>query len=167
MDRTARLYLCAHCREQVLLCSECDHGQRYCSRACSNMSRRERRRETVRRYQRSERGRRNHVARTASWRARRRAQRQASAGGEIPVVTHMGRHPTSVDALLPACETPSTCDFSVLTESAGDTALASLEVAPVAALVCRRCKRAVRPEVRLDFLHVSAIRWRNHHDHPC
>jgi hypothetical protein len=34
MDQTARLYLCARCRVQVVLCSHCDRGNRYCNRAC-------------------------------------------------------------------------------------------------------------------------------------
>jgi len=32
---------CARCRAQVLLCSRCDRGQRYCSQACSFAARRE------------------------------------------------------------------------------------------------------------------------------
>ena len=39
MARSARLFLCARCRDQVLLCSHCDRGQVYCSRACSVASR--------------------------------------------------------------------------------------------------------------------------------
>jgi len=39
MDRPARLFLCARCRCQVLLCSHCDRGQRYCTPACSRQAR--------------------------------------------------------------------------------------------------------------------------------
>ena len=39
MDRPARLFLCARCRTQVLLCSHCDRGQRYCTPACSRQAR--------------------------------------------------------------------------------------------------------------------------------
>ena len=93
MDRAARLFLCARCRDQVLLCSHCDRGQQYCSRACSSLSRRERRRETAERYQSSRSGRLKHAARTACWRQRQRSLRQASAGAGNAIdkeVTHQG-----------------------------------------------------------------------------
>ena len=41
MDRSARLFLCVRCREQVMPCSHCDHGQLYCSPSCSLAGRRE------------------------------------------------------------------------------------------------------------------------------
>jgi len=88
MDRAARLFLCARCRDQVLLCSHCDRGQQYCSRSCSSVSRRERRRQTAQRYQSSRGGQLKHAARTACWRQRRRSLRQAIV--DINKVTHQG-----------------------------------------------------------------------------
>ena len=79
MARSARLFLCARCRDQVLLCSHCDRGQLYCSRACSFARRHERRRETAQRYQSSA-GRLKHAARTALA-ERRRSLRQVSRLG--------------------------------------------------------------------------------------
>jgi predicted AAA+ superfamily ATPase len=38
---TARLFLCARCRAQVLLCSRCDRGQVYCGPECSQSARRQ------------------------------------------------------------------------------------------------------------------------------
>ena len=107
MARSARLFLCARCRDQVLLCSHCDRGQLYCSRACSLASRRERRQEAARRYQRSRGGRLKHAARTACWRNRRRSLREAGAAGDIDKVTHQGCPHSPADALLLTCDLPS------------------------------------------------------------
>jgi hypothetical protein len=68
-DATARFYLCARCRVQVLICSCCDHGNIYCERGCAAESRRTRQRAAGQRYQRSLRGRRNHAARARRYRA--------------------------------------------------------------------------------------------------
>ena len=57
MDQPARLYLCARCRVQVVLCSRCDRGNRYCGRACRHQAREDARRQTAQRYQRSWHGR--------------------------------------------------------------------------------------------------------------
>jgi len=75
MDRSARLFLCVRCRQQVMLCSHCDHGQLYCSPSCSAAGRHEYRRHSAQRYQGSRSGRLKHAARTACWRRRER-QRQ-------------------------------------------------------------------------------------------
>jgi hypothetical protein len=165
MDRSARLFVCARCRDQVLLCSDCDRGQQYCSRACSSLSRRERRREAARRYQRSRGGQLKHAARTARWR-RRRSLHQAGAGGGIDKVTHQGCPPAPADASLLACDTSSVCESRIEIESANDTAPANAEAAPWVALVCRRCAHRLLPHVRLGWLRTTSVRWRNAHDHP-
>ena len=168
MDRVARLFLCARCRDQVLLCSHCDRGQQYCGRACSSVSRRERRRQTAQRYQSSRGGQLKHAARTACWRQRRRSLRQASAGN-IDKVTHQGCSVAPADASLLACETPSTCEgheTTVDTDSANATAAASAGTASFAALVCRRCTHRLLPHVRQGYLRASRVGWRGGHDHP-
>ena len=167
MDRTARLFLCARCRDQVLLCSHCDRGQQYCSRACSILSRRERRRETARRYQSSRRGRLKHAARAACWRARRRALRQASALGEIDKVTHQGCPHAPCDVSLLACQTPSACQITTtVADLANDSAPVSAGSASPTVLACRRCTHRLVPHLRLGFLRPSSSRWRSGHDHP-
>lgn len=167
MDRTARLFLCARCRDQVLLCSHCDRGQQYCSRACSVLSRRERRRETAQRYQSSRRGRLKHAARTACWRARRRSLSQANAIGDIDKVTHQGCPHASADVSLLACETPSTFEITtVVADAGGDTAPVSANAAPSSVRVCRRCTHRLVPHLRLSFLRPSSVGWRAGYDHP-
>lgn len=52
-----RAFTCAACRRRVHICSSCDRGQRYCSRRCAGLARRQSSRRAGSRYQRSERGR--------------------------------------------------------------------------------------------------------------
>ena len=166
MDRTGRLFVCARCRDQVLLCSHCDRGQQYCGRACSSASRRERRREAAERYQRSRGGRLKHAARTARWRYRRRSLRQASRGGDIDKVTHQGCRVAPGDASLLACETPSACEPSIDVEPADIAMPASAGMAAFAAPVCRRCAHPLLPHLRQGWLRASSVRSRGGHDHP-
>jgi len=63
MEPDHRLYLCARCRDQVVICSCCDRGQRYCSDACRAAVRGQQLREAGQRYQRSRRGQLRHVRR--------------------------------------------------------------------------------------------------------
>ena len=165
MDRAGRLFLCARCRDQVLLCSHCDHGQRYCSRACSSRSRRERRREAAKRYQSSGGGQLKHAARTSRWRRRRRSLRQQHGSCHTDKVTHQGCLDAGADASLLACDTPSACESPIDAESANDTVLASAGTVPFAALVCRRCAHRLLPHVRQGFLRTNSLRWGRGHDH--
>ena len=166
MARSARMFLCARCRDQVLLCSHCDRGQLYCSRACSFAGRRERRRETAQRYQRSRGGRLKHAARSACWRNRRCSRHLARAGGDIDKVTHQGCSRSAVDASLLACDTPSACELTALTESTVEGAAATATAPPWVAPVCRRCAHALLPHVRLGRLRRSSVLRRSPHDHP-
>jgi len=75
---TGRAYLCVLCHCRATICPQCDRGQIYCSKACSQKARRSRQREAGRRYQVSDRGRILHAERS-------RRYREASRG-----VTHHG-----------------------------------------------------------------------------
>lgn len=83
-----RLFLCARCRTQVLICSCCDRGQIYCAGGCAREARQQAQRDAGRRYQTSRRGRVNHAARTSRWRARQKN------------VTHQGSPPLTDDLVL-------------------------------------------------------------------
>ena len=148
MERDARLFLCARCREQVLLCSHCDRGQRYCSAACSRQARESAQREAAQRYQRSRRGRMAHAARARRWRSRHRS--------DAKKVTHQGSRSCPADAPLVAC-------MDITTDSAvaqapgheGADSRAGGVTQAQAALVggrCRRCEQALMPWVRQGFL---------------
>ena len=45
MCETGRLFNCNRCLRQVVICASCDRGHQYCSRACSERSRAENRRD--------------------------------------------------------------------------------------------------------------------------
>jgi hypothetical protein len=121
-DATARFYLCARCRAQVLICSCCDRGNVYCERGCAAESRRTRQRAAGQRYQRSLRGRRNHAARARRYRARQNK------------VTHQGSpRPPPDDVLRASAASPR----AVLLQPPWR---------------CHWCGRPCSPFVRMDFL---------------
>lgn len=154
VDHPARLFVCARCREQVLLCSRCDSGQRYCGRTCSRAARLESRRAAGRRYQRSRAGRLAHAARSRRWRQRRRqvcaseqrADQDAAAldGGVINFVTHQGSPAPALDAPLPP---------------AAELAAAVSGARVADAVRCRRCAAQLSPWARQSFLRHGMRRW--------
>ncbi len=121
MARSARLFLCSRCHDQVLLCSHGDRGQQYCSRECYSLSRCERRREAAERYQSSRRGQFNHTDRTARSRQRRRSRGQPGSIDDVDKVTHQGCSDAGTGALLLACDTPSACEASIDIGSVSNT----------------------------------------------
>lgn len=92
MERANRLFNCLRCHAQVIICSDCDRGNVYCSSNCSELVRRESMCEAGKRYQQSQRGKQHHAARQKRYRER-----------EIKKVTHQGSHSTAVspDCLCP------------------------------------------------------------------
>jgi hypothetical protein len=75
MPPSARFFLCALCRVQVVICRDCDRGQHYCSKTCSRIRRIERQRDSNVRYAKSRAGRLNNAQRQARFRARQRDQK--------------------------------------------------------------------------------------------
>ena len=115
-EQSARLFLCARCRVQVVVCRQCDRGQRYCASACAATTRRALQRQAARRYQHSRAGRFKHALRTRRWRARQVVLAN--------IVTHQGSHDPPSDAVLPATQTsalaaqPCTTTMSISTTTA-------------------------------------------------
>lgn len=66
---TARLYHCARCHAQTMICRCCDRGNVYC-RDCALPARREAERRASKRYQESPQGRLNHAARQRCYRSK-------------------------------------------------------------------------------------------------
>ena len=89
MCTRARLFHCARCRRQVVICSHCDRGNRYCGKRCAQTARRQSQREAARRYQATRRGRFAHADRQRRYRQRRCAK-----------VTHQGSRPLPPDDRL-------------------------------------------------------------------
>jgi len=73
MCPSARFFLCARCRSQVLVCRRCDRGQIYCSAVCSGDTRRQRQREANRRYSKTRVARHKNAQRQHRYRQRQRA----------------------------------------------------------------------------------------------
>lgn len=103
----ARLFLCACCRVQVLVCSHCDRGQRYCAGGCSAATRQAQQSEAGRRYQCSRAGRFKHAARTRRWR-----ERQAILAEKV---THQGSQATPLDVVLPVIPNTEPCSAPIST----------------------------------------------------
>ncbi|MGK0270557.1 MAG: hypothetical protein ACI88H_001204 [Cocleimonas sp.] len=69
MNETARRYGCINCHSQVIICRDCDRGNRYCKQCAPVMHLKARRRAGIR-YQDSHQGRLNHAARQRRYRER-------------------------------------------------------------------------------------------------
>jgi hypothetical protein len=93
MKKSARLYSCARCHQQVIICSHCDRGNIYCGAACSQQSRTQKHQIANQIYQKTHRGRQKHAERQ-----RRYRQRQ---NDKIKKVTDQGSIDLPPDDLLP------------------------------------------------------------------
>ena len=67
-----RLFNCAACGKQVVVCSSCDRGRRYCADGCSGEWRRESVKRAAKTYQDSVPGRLNHARRQRRYRQRQK-----------------------------------------------------------------------------------------------
>ena len=95
MPATGRLFVCARCRVQVIVCRRCDRGQIYCDGDCSQLARQANLREAAQRYRRSRHGRLAHAERMRRYRSRQNK------------VTHHGSASPAADALLAPTSTTS------------------------------------------------------------
>ncbi|ASJ70320.1 hypothetical protein IMCC3135_00975 [Granulosicoccus antarcticus IMCC3135] len=68
---SARLFQCARCYAQTMICRCCDRGNRYCSN-CTIPAHKEARQRAAKRYQQSLQGRSKHADRQRRYRARQR-----------------------------------------------------------------------------------------------
>jgi hypothetical protein len=132
-EASCRMFLCARCRSQVLVCTRCDRGQIYCFGTCAQEARCNRQREARRRYQATPRGRAMHADRNRRYRARRRC------------VTDQG----------PAkeCKAGSLLGLRAITDTSGPSASRK----SAGYLFCHHCGRSVSV-----FLRLSALRPEYH-----
>jgi|APSaa5957512622_1039677.scaffolds.fasta_scaffold37242_1 hypothetical protein len=97
MEASARLFNCARCSRQVIICSCCDRSNIYCCSECSQLARKKSLREAGKRYQNGLKGRHKHADRQKRYR-----QRLAK---KIKIVTHHTSPILSDNGLLPKpCE---------------------------------------------------------------
>lgn len=135
MPQTGRLYTCARCREQVVVCRRCDRGQIYCPSGCAALARRERQRAAGARYQASRRGRVVHAERSRRYRQRRRASRE--------IVTHQGYVAQPTDGLLAV-----TVPMPIRKATAATTVTDSVDPSPC----CKHCGVRCPGGLRLGFV---------------
>lgn len=141
MSETGRMFLCARCRMQVVLCSRCDRGNVYCGSECSQYRRRDSIREAGRRYQASRAGRFAHAERARRYRARRKN------------VTHQGSVGASAGDLLGAETTTQQSPLLVGSSLATIEPGASQRATGIAgAPRCSRCGAMRAHAVRLGWL---------------
>ncbi len=143
MCASARVFNCARCCCQVVICSHCDRGNIYCSKRCSHSARRQSRRQAGRRYQRTRRGRFAHAERQRRYRQRRTAK-----------VTHQGSRPILPDETLPAESRTSTWG----SEDPG--------AVPADGIRCHLCGRVCSPFLRQSFLRRRPTRELIDHSAP-
>ena len=150
-ERPARIFLCACCRVQVLVCSHCDRGQIYCPHQCASATRKALQRAAGRRYQLSRAGRLKHAARTRRWRERR--------GAVAEKVTHQGSPDTPLDAVLSVIATPLTSATAATCTTASPLPAITATSAPTTPWRCHWCCTNCVAHVRLGFL-------RHHREYP-
>jgi len=156
LDKPARLFLCARCCKQVLICNDCDRGNRYCASGCANVVRRALQRDAGDRYQDSYVGRIKHAWRTRRWR-QRNAQAEQS-------VTHQGSQLGLLDAVLAATPTPVPAPAvaappppcaSILKVALATGAASAACALPASTWRCHWCGERCTLFVRLGFLRHS------------
>ena len=101
---SGRLFLCAGCRLQVMICSCCDRGQIYCAEVCAQRVRRRSQQCAGQRYQNGQTGRRRHAARQGRYRARDKK------------VTHHGSPRRPPDDLLTPSSSATASDANAWTD---------------------------------------------------
>jgi hypothetical protein len=88
---SARLYHCARCQSQVVICSDCDRGNIYCGSTCSQLARTQSHRIANQTYQAHLRGKQSNAARQRRDRERERNK-----------VTDQGSTPDQLNDLMTA-----------------------------------------------------------------
>ena len=156
----ARLFVCGRCRAQVLVCSHCDRGQRYCADGCAQVTRNSLQRDAARRYQASRAGRFKHAARMRRWRERRAALQQS--------VTHQGSAPGVPDGVVALSSTPAT---PVAPPPCLPPSVIAVAASPGLALHldtwhCRWCRTRCPNRVRWGFVRDAPARGLTHGPSP-
>ena len=96
---SARIYHCALCHQQVVLCRRCDFGNIYCLEGCADRARRRKCQEANRRYQKTYRGRLNAARRQTDYRKRQR-QKLPSLSEPEEIVTYQGSESAKAGLLI-------------------------------------------------------------------
>jgi hypothetical protein len=130
MENPARLFNCASCQQQVIICSGCDRGNIYCTLRCSRSARKRSLCAANQRYQASFRGRQKHAERQRRYRQRQKEK--------IEKVTYQGSPDLPPhDSLPPEPKSPPEHSIQLVTD----------------VLHCDFCGEHVSSFLRIGFLH--------------
>ena len=147
MKTTARLYNCTRCHKQVVLCSHCDHGNRYCPNGCAGQARKASCREANKRYRNSRKGRMNAAIRQANFRARNGPHAAGEAEPENKV-THQGSpEAPSSDSMITGSEESEIEQRSPIT-----AVLLAAKSSSIEEICCHCCGRPVQLYLRRRFM---------------
>ncbi len=133
MSVSSRLYSCCRCNAQVIICSRCDRGQRYCAGVCRHEARSESTKRSTKKYQSTRTGRFNNAARQQRFRQRKQQK-----------VTHQGSTRKVLHDLL-----------KIRLKETKKTQKRSL---PDTACRCHHCGAVCDPFLRHDFLQSSRFK---------
>jgi len=130
MQSSARMYFCCRCQAQVIICSRCDRGHRYCAGGCAAAARSASLKRASDKYRSTRAGRINNAARQQRHRER---QKQ--------IVTHQGSQLViSHDVLTAKSHWPEKVEKHDYNGCV---------------LICHHCGAVCEPFLRQDFLHQS------------
>lgn len=133
MPVSSRLYSCCRCHAQVIICSRCDRGQRYCAGECRHEARAESTKRATQKYQSTRAGRSKNADRQHRFRQRNKQK-----------VTHQGSAPKRLHDLLKTRLTEIKKSQKSLFSSG--------------AVHCHYCGGVCEPFLRHDFLHSSRFK---------
>jgi hypothetical protein len=128
MPASSRLYHCCRCHAQVIICSRCDRGQRYCAGECRHEARAVSLKRAGKKYQSTRSGSFNNAARQSRYREKNKQK-----------VTHLGSAQKRLHYLLKIRLT--------------ETKKTQTRPLPDTAYCCHYCGGACEPFFRQDFLH--------------
>ncbi len=130
---SSRLYHCCRCHTQIIICTRCDRGQRYCKGGCAGIARVESLKRACQKYQSSRAGRFNNAARQQRYRQQERQK-----------VTHQGSTPKRLHDLLKT-------QLTRLKET-------PKPLLPSTTIHCHFCGEVVEPFLRHDFVHRHRVK---------
>jgi len=130
MYSTARLYHCCRCQAQVIICSVCDRGHRYCTRGCAEIARLASLKRASKKYLSTRTGRFNNAGRQKRYRARQKQK-----------VTHQ-------------CS-PQVSSHDVLKNKRTGSEKAEQQDQMMGDIRCHHCGAVCDPFLRQDFIHHS------------
>ena len=127
MPESSRLFNCQRCHKQVIICTQCDRGNRYCPDGCAEKARADSLKRAAIKYQQSRQGKHNNALSQKRHRARQKEK-----------VTHQGSAPIR--------------RYVVLRTEPVSPSIGQNKVPSTAKLHCHFCGCACQPYLRAHFL---------------